>query len=599
MFSLFRSFVPLFNPVGFGAADFLELLVAALLAAALIGWPFLAGLARRLAARTTWCMIALAILPIALRLALLPWHPVPTSLGADDSSFLLLGDTLAHFRLANPPHPMHRFFETLFVLQEPSYSSIYSLGQGLLLAFGKLLFGLPWAGVALSVGALAALTYWMLRAWMPPIWALLGGLFAAIQFGPLSMWMNTYWGGALAGCAGCLVFGALPRVRECWRARGALLLGLGFAIHMLTRPFETVILALCLALYFLPLAWRRQHLRAMLKAAAVALLVVAAAAGLILLDDKRVTGHWTTLPYALSRYRYGVPCTFTFQPNAVPHGDLTGSQQAAWQYQTEMHGPGTDTPGRYVDRLFERVRFYRFFFLPALYLALPFFLWRLREPRFRYVLLTALLFALGSNLYPYFYAHYIAGITCLFVLMSVAGLEQLSRMSIAGRRVGYDAARVIVALCGVHFVFWYGVQFFPAQPAAQRLMDYSSWDAINYGDPDGRLAVAAQLASQPGRQLVFVHYGPEHKVAEWVYNEADIDAARVVWARDLGPQEDDALRRYYPQRTAWVLEPDARLPELVPYSTYMESLMPPPAPATQPAAQPGQQHQSIMLENVK
>ncbi len=432
MLSLFRSFVPLFNPVGFGAADFLELMVAGLLAAAMIGGPFLAGAARRLAARTAWCMIALAILPIALRLALLPWHPVPTSLGADDSSFLLLGDTLAHFRLANPPHPLHRFFETLFVLQEPSYSSIYSLGQGLLLAGGKLLFGLPWAGIALSVGALAALTYWMLRAWMPPIWALLGGLLAAVQFGPLSMWMNTYWGGALAGCAGCLVFGALPRLRERWRPRDAFLLGLGFAIHMLTRPFETVILALSVALYFLPLVWRRRHLRALAKAGAVALLAVAPAAGLILLHDKRVTGHWTTLPYAFSRFRYGVPCTFTFQPNAVPHGELTSSQQLAWQYQSEVHGQGTDTPGRYVDRLFQRVRFYRFFFLPALYLALPFFLWRLREARFRYVLLTVLLFALASNFYPYFYAHYIAGITCLFVLMSVAGLEQLSRLSIAG-----------------------------------------------------------------------------------------------------------------------------------------------------------------------
>ncbi len=160
--------------------------------------------------------------------------------------------------------------------------------------------------------------------------------------------------------------------------------------------------------------------------------------------------------------------------------------------------------------------------------------------------------------------------------------------------MGYDAARVIVALCAVHFLFWYGVQFFPAEPGAQRLMGYSSWDAINYGDPDGRLAVAAQLASAPGQQLVFVHYGPEHKVDEWVYNAADIDAARVVWARDLGPREDDVLRHYYPQRTAWVLQPDARPPELVPYSTYMESLMP-PAPAP-PSAQP---HQSIMLENVK
>jgi hypothetical protein len=79
-------------------------------------------------------MLLLAGLTIALRLALLSSHPVPTPQGADDYSYLLLGDTLAHFRLANPTHPLHRFFETNFVLQQPSYSSIYPLGPALALA---------------------------------------------------------------------------------------------------------------------------------------------------------------------------------------------------------------------------------------------------------------------------------------------------------------------------------------------------------------------------------------------------------------------------------------------------------------------------------
>jgi hypothetical protein len=52
---------------------------------------------------------------------------------------------------------------------------------------------------------------------------------------------------------------------------------------------------------------------------------------------------------------------------------------------------------------------------------------------------------------------------------------------------------------------------------------------------------------------------------EWVYNAADIDAARVVWARDLGTTENEKLRRYYPDRTVWRLEPDARPPKLSRY----------------------------------
>src|SRR5207249_8198693 len=96
-----------------------------------------------------WSMALLSALPILLRLALLHNHPVPTPSVSDDFSYLLSGDTLAHFRLANPMHPMRRFFETIFVIQEPSYSSIYPPGQGIVLAVGQIFFRNPWAGVVL------------------------------------------------------------------------------------------------------------------------------------------------------------------------------------------------------------------------------------------------------------------------------------------------------------------------------------------------------------------------------------------------------------------------------------------------------------------
>ena len=558
---LFRSFLPLYNPIGFGASDFVELAVAAVLVALLLTRSWIEPLLRRLAARPGWAMLVLAVLPVALRLALLPLHPVPTPSGADDFSYILLGDTLAHFRLANPPHVLHQFFEGVFTLQEPTYSSMYPLGQGIVLAIGQLVFGLPWAGVVLSVAALCALCYWMLRAWVSPLWAFVGGLLAVVQFGPLSQWMNCYWGGAVAACSGCLVFGALPRLREGWRTRDAALLGAGIALQMITRPFESIFLVLGVMLFFVPVLRKPNEWRRLLRTAAVAVLAASPVVPLTLFHNKAVTGSWATLPYQLSRYQYGIPQTFTFQPNPVPHRPLTMEQEQGYRAEVTIHGEEPLTLGGYLGLLGNSVRYYRFFFLPALYLALPVFLACVRQYRFLWVLLCALVYALGTNFDPYFHPHYVAAITCLCVLMSVKGLELLSRW----KPVGRQAAGVILLLCAAHFGIWYGLHATANQRFLMGLGQYETWDYINWGDPQGRIQINQRLAEAPGRQLVFVRYWPRHRFRTWIQNAADIDRARVVWALDLGSVENEKLLRYYPDRTAWLVEPDAWPPRLTPY----------------------------------
>ena len=503
-------FAPMQTVLGFGATDLIELALAVLLVGAILARARLLAAAQKLSARPIPCMIFLSILPIALRLALLPRFPIPVPRVADDFSYLLLGDTLAHFRLANPTHPMHRFFEGVFVLQEPSWSSIFPLGQGLALAFGELVFRLPWAGVLLSVGLLCALCYWMLRAWVDPVWALCGGLLAALEFGPLSSWMNTYWGGAVSAIAGCLVFGALPRRRT----RDAIILGIGLSLQLLSRPFEFVLLVAVVLIFAVP----RRTL-------AIAALVLVPAFALTLLQNKQVTGHWITLPYQLSRYQYGVPATFRFQPNPVPHRPLTPEQRIDYDSQVAIHDARFDPA--------TRIRYYRFFFLAPLYLVLPLFLPALKEARFVRVAAAIAIFSLGDAFYPYFYPHYIAAIACLFVLVSVKGLEQLSRF-----KVGREAVTFILALCLADFLY--------------------QASTTTASDPEGRIAIANQLAKARGKQLVFVRPGAH----DWIHNAAGIDAASVVWALDLGPEENAELRRYYPDRHAWLLEPGAPRPRL-------------------------------------
>ena len=176
------------------------------------------------------------------------------------------------------------------------------------------------------------------------------------------------------------------------------------------------------------------------------------------------------------------------------------------------------------------------------------------------------LFALGTNLFPYLLAHYLAAVTCLFLLVSVSGLETIAILRIRGTPIGTQIAQVLVLLCVAPFCFWYSLHLLEGFSINLSPLQYETWDTINHTNPERRLAVAKQIDETKGRLLIFVRYAPHHIFQEeWVWNRADIDGSRVVLARDLGPTEDEQLIRYYPGRQVLLLEPDTITPRLVPY----------------------------------
>jgi hypothetical protein len=78
--------------------------------------------------------------------------------------------------------------------------------------------------------------------------------------------------------------------------------------------------------------------------------------------------------------------------------------------------------------------------------------------------------------------------------------------------------------------------------------------------------VAAQLALLPGSQLAIVRYSPEHTpFDEWVYNAADIDASKVVWAREMDASSNAEMLRYFQNRQIWLVEPDFDPPRISRY----------------------------------
>src|SRR5215472_4724248 len=81
-----------------------------------------------------------------------------------------------------------------------------------------------------------------------------------------------------------------------------------------------------------------------------------------------------------------------------------------------------------------------------------------------------------------------------------------------------------------------------------------------------RLQILQTLSQLPGQYVIFVHYRSDHNPhQEWVYNDANIDESKIVWAREIDPVEDHRLIEYFSNRMVLLLDADAQPPKLSPY----------------------------------
>ena len=120
------------------------------------------------------------------------------------------------------------------------------------------------------------------------------------------------------------------------------------------------------------------------------------------------------------------------------------------------------------------------------------------------------------------YPHYAAPATSLVILLLVEALRQARIAKWRGLPIGKSLVRGVLPMLLISAI----VPFALAQPLKQ-----SGWHLE-------RARLLNALEQRPGRHLVIVRYGPGHSPhQEWVYNRADIDGARVVWARGMNPQD--------------------------------------------------------------
>jgi len=500
---------------------------------------------RAVARRKTLSWVAAGLLVLGVRAALLPVWPIPKPSVYDEFSYLLQADTFAHGRLANPPHPLWQFFESTYVLQQPTYASRFPPGPALAMVVGQVIFGHPWFGVWLSAGLLAAALCWALQEWLPPGWALLG-TFIGMNLCLFSYWINSYWGGSTTAFGGALVTGAWVRITRAKEWRYAWHFGIGAVILVLARPFEGLVL-LVTALVTLGMATRSA--RVWLPIVLVGIL----GASWFGYDNYRVTGHPLRLPYRQYYVQYEIVPPFWFMPTSTP-------AQGFQHLELESRTLGT----------YERARSWRllvdrpldWLILLSSYVGNVIWLLPLaafatlvcRSRRTRFAIVLTLVMGAASLVEVWWYPHYGAPLTAALLILATQSMRYLRQWKWAGREPGRFLVSAMPAAVLVLMI----------ATEARAIVTRQTVDQLQGKNMLKGSAEQHLLEMRSGRHVIFVRYTSPGPHLEWVYNTADIDAAPVIWAHDLGEAENERLRRYYAGRSFWLFEPDESM-RMLPY----------------------------------
>lgn len=537
--------------------DKLYTLVGLLLLSVLAILPLLSGFPAlrraenfviRFTERRAFAVLVMFLGVIGVRLLFLPVLSVPVPGIHDEFSYLLMGDTFAHGRLTNPTHPMWISFETFNVNWIPTYCSMYPPAQGLFLAIGQLL-GNPWFGVLLSNGAMCAAVVWMLQAWFPARWAFLAGILTALQFCISSYWMNGYWGGAVAATGGALVLGAIGRIRRKAHWRHALLLGLGIAILANSRPFEGLMACIPPGAYLLWWMLGKITTKDDSRTRTTQVLIPLAASMVLLLSfmayyNWRLTGNALLMPHVLNTQQ---------NYESAPYFLWQGLKSALHYRNPQFEGFYNGWSRHYYQKSWtdalrltkdKAIMLVAYFFGKPEWLLLPFVPFALRDRKLRLLVITLLVGGVGVFLTIWGHPHYAAPLVGVIFGIVVQAMRHLSTIELKGRRLGSLAVRVIV-------VVLFAIVLDRAMSHKRDLDDRRTPGLVQ------RVAIEGQLKGIPGKHLVMVRYKPRHDYhLEWVYNGAEIDSAKILWAREMDAEQNQRLLEYFKDRHVWLYTPD-------------------------------------------
>jgi hypothetical protein len=342
-------------------------------------------------------------------------------------------------------------------------------------------------------------------------------------------WSESYRGGGLAALGGALVFGGVLRLMHASRVRDGAIAGAGLVLLAVSRPFEGVVLAAGCAIGLIAL--RRVRVRPLLVASAVV------AAGLLAVGahNRAVTGSFTVLPWVEYARQYDPAPQFVWQRDkALPqyrNAEFRFVYERIYRRQYER----LEAPGGLLAASLQKVSFLAAmlgndpenrrptYLLPLFFVPLIFLPRALRDdPHARVAALVILLFLFAPlSMWVSLLTHYVAPVAAAVATLMLILLRTLAR-SARGWTIA-AAIAIAFAINAVSTLRWWTTRADGTEPARQRLV----------------------AAAGAGKHLFIV----DPAVHGVVYNGPDIDAANVVWARDLG--DNTNLRAYFRERKQW------------------------------------------------
>ena len=328
----------------------------------------------------------------------------------------------------------------------------------------------------------------------------------------------------------------------------------------MTRPYEGVLL--CLPVAVLLLAWmlrpNQGRFRLMMSRVLVpiaAVLVLTAA--FLAYYNLRVSGNALLMPQVLNQRTYVVVPLFLWQhlrsQPPVYRNQEFRNFYLGWEL-SEYHS--TIAVGFAKMTWIKFKKYWAFYFGPLLSIPLIALPRALVDRRIRFLLIVIAIMIVGVELEVWIHPHYIAPLTCALLAVVLQCMRHLQFWRWRGWQIGRVMVWAVVIGCFAVDVAWVSAM-------AVHVTDARLYMA---GDQQ-RAMVERRLEQTPGNHLVIVHYMPSHPVyREWVYNRADIEHAKVVWARDLGKKCNEKLIAEFGDRKIWLIEPDTNPNELKPFS---------------------------------